>query len=196
MIILCCTVLNFIRSEALLVKYVPIIRKNLNKFIIAQLSFIKVISIYIIFRSPPITIQVYPFGFSDNDEKNKDKNKELPGSPTAEPIDKIAKVLQFGYSDISQQYITFLTTLKRPRGMEGKEYRKFKSEAFKYIIQDGYLFRQASKNIPIRRIINNSDNRSSILYALYKDCGHRGKEGIYKRMADRYWWKDLVKDIR
>jgi hypothetical protein len=47
--------------------------------------------------------------------------------------------------------------------INSKKYRKFKSEALKYIIQDGHFFRRVSKNVLIRRVIDDLDDRFSIL---------------------------------
>jgi hypothetical protein len=47
--------------------------------------------------------------------------------------------------------------------MDSKKYRRFKSETLKYIIQDNHLFRRVSKNVFMRYIINDLDDRFFIL---------------------------------
>lgn len=32
--------------------------------------------------------------------------------------------------------------------------------------------------------------------SLHDDSGHKGREGTYKRIADRYWWDDLSTNVR
>jgi hypothetical protein len=146
-----------------------------------------------VFSSPSITTaRVYSFGFGEDLDRDQEGGQSnAPAEEKREPSDR----LEPGYSSISQQYATYLTTLKRPEGVTGKEFRKFKAEALKFIVLDGHLFRRASKNIPLRRVVDNETDRSSILRALHEDSGHRGREGTYRRVADRYWWNDLAKDV-
>jgi hypothetical protein len=168
--------------------------EDIDDFIAAQLSVVQVQMIRALPRSLLVTARVYPFGFGEEPEKNPEE--DVPVSPAGTGPDRnLEDPLLPGYSEKSQQYARFLTTLKRPTGMDTKEYRRFKSEALNYIVQDGHLFRRASKNVPIRRVVDDPEDRSAILYALHEDCGHRGKEGTYRRIADRYWWENLVKDV-
>ena len=37
--------------------------------------------------------------------------------------------------------------------------------------------------------------RQEILEALYDKSGHRGREGTYRRIADRYYWEELWKHV-
>jgi len=142
-----------------------------------------------IFPCPAIaTARVYPFGFSGDLDRDQEEGEDnMQSNASAEAANEPSDRLKPDYNDTSQQYATYLTTLKRPEGMTGKEFRKFKVEALKYIVLDGYLFRRASKNIPLRRVMDDEADRASILRALHEDSRHRGREGTYRRVADRYW---------
>jgi hypothetical protein len=153
--------------------------EDIDDFIAAQLSVVNVRAISV---SPQISGaegRVYPL-------RRAQEDTEMELAPDS---------LHPGYSEESQQYATFLTTLGRPDGMHGKEFRKFKAEALKFFVQDGHLFRRASKNVPIRRVVDDPADRETIMKALHEDSGHRGREGTYRRVADRYWWKSLAKDV-
>lgn len=93
-------------------------------------------------------------------------------------------LLHNGYSERSLQIATYLTTLQKPSGMMLKEFGKFKKEALKYKVQNRYLFRRNSKNIPMRRVIDNQADKDKILQQLHDESGHRGREGTYRRIAD------------
>jgi hypothetical protein len=167
--------------------------EDIDEFITAQLAVAMIAPLKVFRRPTPISVRVYPFGFNENEDESQSKNNNK--EPRGKQTDKPAGVLEPGYSELSQRYATYITTLKRPVGLSTKEYRQFKAEALKFAVQNRHLFRRASKNVPIRRVIDDPDDRSSILHALHEDCGHRGKEGTYRRVADRYWWKDLAKDV-
>ena len=46
--------------------------------------------------------------------------------------------------------------------------------------------------MPLRRVVDSEEDRAKILQAAHEESGHRGREGTYRRVADRYWWKDLA----
>ena len=49
-----------------------------------------------------------------------------------------------------------------------KDFHKFKDNTLKFTYGGGYLFRKSSKNIPIRRVIDDEDIRKEILEAIHK----------------------------
>ena len=106
------------------------------------------------------------------------------------------KVLKAGYSDKSERIAAFLTSLQKPVGLNRKEFRAFKSEALRYRVQDGHLYRRNSKNVPSRRVIDSDERKLEILKQLHDESGHRGREGTYRRIADRYWWEQLHDDVK
>ena len=105
-------------------------------------------------------------------------------------------ILNGYYSDHSWRIAQYLSDLQRSQEMTAKEFRAFKIDAHRYIIKDRHLFRRANKNIPLRRVIDSVSHRQQILKQLYDQKGHRGREGTYRRVADRYWWENLNKDVK
>ena len=88
--------------------------------------------------------------------------------------------LRPGYSQHSITIAKYLTTLKRPasiKEMSSKEFHKFKREALTFQVHKGDLFKRASKNVPLRRVVDNGEDRLRILEAMHDETGHRGKEG-------------------
>ena len=164
---------------------------DIDEFIAAELWSVQVVSPSTDLRPSLMSTGVYPFGFGDIQEEG-----EIALADEAVGVGERTqgKQLEAGYSVSSQQYADFLTTLKRPDEMDSKEFRQFKAEAMKYIVQDSHLFRRASKNVPLRRVVDATADRQLILKSLHEESGHRGQEGTYRRVADRYWWKDLYKD--
>jgi hypothetical protein len=48
----------------------------------------------------------------------------------------------------------YLLTLSRPEGVSSSEFYKFKKKAMKFFVQDEFLFRRASKDLPAERVID------------------------------------------
>ena len=77
--------------------------------------------------------------------------------------------------------------MRRPPEMNNKEFNAFKRKAVKFKVQDNQFFRQSSKNIPMRRVVDDPTERQTILQQLHDKSGHKGREETYRRVADRYW---------
>lgn len=106
----------------------------------------------------------------------------------------VQRVLALEYSDKMESYAVYLTTLKKPAGLAAKEARAFKLEALRFRVEAEHLYRRGSKNIPVRRVVDDLEKRQKILKELHDNGGHREREGTYRRVADRYWWEDMVRD--
>ena len=104
--------------------------------------------------------------------------------------------LEESYLEKSQQIAAYLTSLQRPAGMGRKEFYKFKKEAMRYCVQGRKLFRRNNKNVPIRRVVDDDKERQEIMEKLHDESGHKGREGTYRRIADRYWWEDLHAHVK
>ena len=111
-------------------------------------------------------------------------------------LDTSISPLHEGYSEKSVQIAFYLTTFQKPTGMTLKEFNQFKKKALRYKVQDRHLFRRNSKNVPLRRVIDRQADKDRILQHLHDESGHRGQEGTYRRIADRYWWDNLYADVK
>jgi Integrase zinc binding domain/RNase H-like domain found in reverse transcriptase/Reverse transcriptase (RNA-dependent DNA polymerase) len=126
----------------------------------------------------------------------EEEDDEESGAESEEEVwDEEDGYLRSGYNEESAEIAQYLRTLRRPLDLSRQEFRRFKYHALQFLVRDGHLFRRASKNIPLRRVVDSEADRLSILHALHDDCGHRGREGTYRRIADRYWWKDLSREV-
>ena len=104
--------------------------------------------------------------------------------------------LEAGYSEKSRQIATYLTSLRRPLEMGRKEFQKFKKEAIRYCVRERHLFRRNNKNVPMRRVVDDDKERQEIIEQLHDESGHKGREGTYRRINDRYWWEDLRAHVK
>jgi hypothetical protein len=100
------------------------------------------------------------------------------------------------YSEKSQKIVVYLFTLRKSSEMTLKKFNKFKKTALKFKFQRDQFFRRNSKNVSMRRMIDDLDERQRILKQLHDENDHRDKEDIYKRIIDRYWWDDLYDDAQ
>ena len=109
---------------------------------------------------------------------------------------EVKRILAPEYSDKMESFATYLTTMRRPAEMTAKEARQFKQEALRFRVEGDQLYRRGSKNVPARRVIDDEESRQRILKDLHDNGGHRGREGTYRRVADRYWWENLARDVK
>jgi len=89
----------------------------------------------------------------------------------------------------------YLLTLGRPDGMTDKAFRGFVRYATEFLVNERLLFRRAKLNMPPRRVIWDRNDQNNIIQQLHDESGHRGKKGIYQKIALRYWWKGLYRDV-
>ena len=67
------------------------------------------------------------------------------------------------YNEESIKIATYLTTLKKLKGMSAPEFRRFKREALKYRVYRRKLWRLPTKGMPIKLIVNKEEIRAQIL---------------------------------
>ncbi len=95
-------------------------------------------------------------------------------------------ILTSEYFEKSQKIVVYLFTLRKSSEMSLKEFNKFKKKALKFKFQRNQFFRRNSKNVLMRRVIDDFEKRQRILKHLHNESDHRDKKNIYKRIADRY----------
>ena len=67
------------------------------------------------------------------------------------------------YNEESIKIATYLTTLKKLKGISALEFRRFKREALKYEVYRRKLWRLLTKGIPIKLIVDKEKMRAQIL---------------------------------
>lgn len=102
-------------------------------------------------------------------------------------LEESIPILADKYSDHSWKIATYLTTLRQPLEMTTKEFNAFKKNAIKFKVKDNHLFRRNSKNVPMCRVVDDLEERQTILQQLHDESDHKRREGTYRRVANQYW---------
>lgn len=89
----------------------------------------------------------------------------------------------------------YLSTLQRPQGMNKPQFNVLKKRAKHFLVEGNLLFRRASKNVPLRRVVDGPETRQAIIRNLHDETGHEGRDGTTNRIATRYWWHGLYVDV-
>jgi hypothetical protein len=105
-------------------------------------------------------------------------------------------ILTFEYIEKSQKVVVYLFTLRKSSEMSLKKFNKFKKKTLKFKLQKDQFFRRNSKNVFMKRMIDDFEKRQRILKQLHDENDHRDKKNINKRIIDRYWWNDLYDDAQ
>ena len=184
--------------------------EDVDAFVDSELDLVRVVPARISI-SRPHTALLFPMraereGDSEEEEEKRGEHAEeerldvprydeIGDEEEEEWEDSEEEPLREGYTEESVKIARWLKTLRRPSELTTREFMKFKTHALKFMVHRGHLFRKASKNVPLRRVVDNPEDRGKIMAALHEDCGHRGREGTYRRVADRYWWNDMSKEI-
>src|SRR4029077_12159711 len=45
------------------------------------------------------------------------------------------------------------------------------------------------------RVIYGKIRQNEIMVALYDESGHRGRDGIVKKILEHYWWRNMYRDV-
>ncbi len=99
------------------------------------------------------------------------------------------ELLYSNYSPSHQNITRYLLTIARPSTLLEllrKEYSKFRRDALTYLVQGKQLFKRASRNIPLRRVIDDPDKRKLVIRRCHEASGHRSDLGTYIILAGRY----------
>ena len=98
------------------------------------------------------------------------------------------------YSEKFQRIIYYLITLTRSNHLDRREFRKFKNWTLQFFVRDRHLFKRVTKNILLWRVIDKAENQTIILKQFYDESEHREREKIYRRVTNRYWWRNLYRN--
>jgi len=172
--------------------------EDIEDFIDGELDFIRVAPT--VTRPRSAGARVYPVatveGRTEEEEDEGERGDEQAGEGEEEEEREWdpegGERLRPGYSEESKAIALYLTTLKKPSHMTSKQFRRFRTNALTFMVHKGHLFKRASKNMPLRRVVDSEVDRFKILKAAHEESGHRGREGTYRRVADRYWWEDIM----
>jgi len=104
--------------------------------------------------------------------------------------------LNSNYSKEQKQIAKYLTTLKRSADMKDKKFIKFKTKILQYLVQKVKLFWRVSKNMNIKRVVNNVNKQKKIVRALHNQISHKRVKSIYWWVFSLYWWEKLYWQVK
>jgi hypothetical protein len=100
--------------------------------------------------------------------------------------EELSSILIFEYFEKSQKIVVYLFTLRKFFEMSLKEFNKFKKKILRFKLQKDQFFRRNSKNVFMRRVIDDLEERQRILKQLHDESDHRDRKDTYRRIVDRY----------
>ncbi len=109
-------------------------------------------------------------------------------------VEEDMSILKDLYSEYFKKIACYLIFLSCSFKMSTKEFRKFKHEALKFMIQDKHLFKRFNKTVSVQRIMNLQEEHSNILQKLHDESDHHERKKTYRKMINRYWWKKIWKN--
>jgi hypothetical protein len=95
-------------------------------------------------------------------------------------------ILILEYFEKSQKIVVYLFMLRKFSEISLKEFNKLKKKILRFKLQKNQFFCRNSKNVSMKRMIDDFDERQWILKQLHDESDHRDKKNIYKRIIDRY----------
>jgi hypothetical protein len=97
-------------------------------------------------------------------------------------------------TDRFQQIAQWLLTLKNPDGLNRKELRQLQRTAQRYCIIQDTLWERTTGGRPLRRVVDDPAVQQQILQQLHEKSGHRGREGTWRKIWNRYSWPGMFSD--
>jgi len=83
------------------------------------------------------------------------------------------------YLKKQKQIAQYLITLKCSAHINDKKFMKFKMKTLQYLVQKTELFQCVSKNMSIKRVVNNVDEQQEIIESLHNQTGYKEIEFTY-----------------
>jgi hypothetical protein len=81
------------------------------------------------------------------------------------------RVLWAEYSDESEEYAVFLI-ITRTLPMPRSKLRAWKKIAMNFFVRDGFLFWKMSRNVAIRRVVDDPDLCTAAIWEIYCELGY------------------------
>jgi hypothetical protein len=76
-----------------------------------------------------------------------------------------------------------------------KERKLFLSRTRNFMVHDDRLWKIGSGGQCPRLVITDQEKRTLLLAQVHNEVGHRGRDGTYKLLAERYYWPNLYDDV-
>ncbi|KAL3696508.1 hypothetical protein R1sor_010584 [Riccia sorocarpa] len=92
----------------------------------------------------------------------------------------------------------YLATLSKQEGWTDEEYRKVRKKAYSYMLEDGYLWKRPKRGtgVPLR-VVCGKETQLKLMAEFHESlwAGHRGIWATYSKLNERYWWKNMYRDV-
>jgi len=109
-------------------------------------------------------------------------------------VEEDMSILKDSYSEHFKKITCYLIFLSRLFEMSTKEFRQFKHEVLKFMIQDKHLFKRFNKTASVKRMMNLQEECNNILQKLHDKSDYYEREKTYQKMINRYWWEKIWKN--
>ncbi|KAJ2912837.1 hypothetical protein MD484_g7576, partial [Candolleomyces efflorescens] len=90
--------------------------------------------------------------------------------------------------------IHYLTTLKRPNGLNKSELAKFIQYALSFFVLEGRLFRKERSGR--HQLVVPQYRRLELVRQAHDELGHKGVFSVSQRLLARFWWPQLHDDVK
>ncbi|KAL3692893.1 hypothetical protein R1sor_006544 [Riccia sorocarpa] len=92
----------------------------------------------------------------------------------------------------------YLSTLQRKEGWTDAEYRRIRRKSYNYLLRDGYLWKRPKRSdgTPLR-VVCGIENQRELIKEFHESlwAGHRGIWATFMKLKERYWWKNIYRDV-
>jgi hypothetical protein len=88
----------------------------------------------------------------------------------------------------------FLSTLKKPSGLDETESRRFIKQASRFFVKDGRLGRKDPSGMH-QLVILDLKKRLSLITQAHDHLGHKQAFSTRRHLVDRFWWPGLSRNI-
>ena len=94
-----------------------------------------------------------------------------------------------------KEIFKFLTTLEAPTHSSIQDQKRFIQKATQYFVKDHKMWKRRKDKTPLL-VVFDQNHRLEILTQAHENLGHRGEQGVFETIRERYYWPHLRQDIR
>ena len=89
---------------------------------------------------------------------------------------------------------TFLSTARKPPGLDEKTTRQFIQRSLRFFMKDGKLWRKDASGMH-RLVILDLTKRLSLISQAHNQLGHKQAFSTRRHLSDRFWWPGLDRNV-
>lgn len=104
-------------------------------------------------------------------------------------------ILEDSYSDEHEEITWYLSTRQKPPRMSLSRLCKAAEKGNEISGRRPVVFQKGDKSTPLRRVVDDPDQKKRIISSLHDEIDHERREGTYRYIAQRYWWSGLYNQV-